>query len=177
MFITMKIATRLILGIALAGAAACNGATEASTGPGGGEQPGDDGSPANISGTFRLATHDGNPLPALVWYDNTAEGIDAEMWIESGSIVLRPDSSYTQSDLSRLVIEGVSEQTRNSQTAGTYSFDPYDPGADYGTLVFRGENGGQSTCDLTQISITCRASVPGPAGGMDIPVVLVYVRE
>jgi len=170
----MMIATRLVLAGVLAGAAACSGAT----GPAGGtEEPGDDDGPADISGTFRLATHNGNSLPALVWYDDTAEGIDAEMWIESGSIVLRPDSTYRQSDVSSLIIEGVSEQTRNSHTDGTYSFAPIDPGAVEGALAFRGENGGQSTCDLTRHSITCRAFVPGPAGGMDIPVVLVYVRE
>ena len=176
MYITTRIATRLLLGIVVAGAAACSAGSDAGTGPSGGTEPPGD-APANITGTFRLASHDGNPVPALVWYDDTAEGIDAEMWIESGSIVLRPDSTYRQTDISRLVIEGVSEQTRNSVTDDTYSFAPYDPGADYGTLTFRGEHGGQVTCPLTQFSITCPASVPGPAGQSDISVTLVYVRE
>jgi hypothetical protein len=176
MHTTTRIAARLLLAVSVGVAAACSAGSDTGTGPSGGTEPPGD-TPAKITGTFRLATHDGNPVPALVWYDDTAEGIDAEMWIDRGSIVLRPDSTYRQTDISRLVIEGVSEQTRNSATDGTYSFAPHDPGADYGTLTFRGEHGGQVTCPLTQISIACPASVPGPAGGPDIAVTLVYVRD
>src|SRR5688572_7918188 len=110
---TSKIA-RLALGLALAGALGCSGATGGTTGPAGdSEPPGGDNAPADVSGTFKLTSHNGNSLPALVWYDNTAEGIDAEMWIENGSIVLRSDGTYRHSDASSLIIEGVSAQTWN----------------------------------------------------------------
>jgi len=84
---TTKLATRLLLGIALVGSAAC-GASDGNTGPAGGTEPPDDPA-ASITGTFHLATHNGNPLPALVWDDHTADGFGAQMYALSGSIVLR----------------------------------------------------------------------------------------
>ena len=178
---TKKIATRLLLGIALVGSAACNGGSDGSTGPAGGTEPPDHPA-ASITGTFHLATHNGNPLPALVWDDHSAAGFGAQMYALSGSIVLRPDGSYRQTGDSRLVIEADAAhpgtaQVWNSITDGSYSFAPLDPGADYGELTFRGESGGQVTCPLTQFSITCPASVPGPVGQPDVAVTLVYVRD
>ena len=178
---TKKIATHLLLGIFLVGSAACGAGSDGGTGPAGGTEPPDDPA-ASITGTFHLATHNGNPLPALVWDDHSAAGFGAQMYVLSGSIVLRPDSSYRQTGESRLVIEADgphpgSAQVWNSITDGSYSFAPLDPGADYGELTFRGESGGQVTCPLTQISITCPASVPGPVGQPDVAVTLVYVRD
>lgn len=178
----MKTAIRLFLGIAMVGAAACSAGSDVSTGPGGGTEPPDTPA-AGIAGNFRLAIVNGNSVPAMVWDDHTAEGFGAQMYIVSGSIVLRPDSTYRQISNSRLVIEGVTDQTWNSINDGTYSFTPYDGGAGYepsnpeGTITFKGENGGQITLPLTGYTITHQAMIPGAVGGPDVPVTLVYVRE
>jgi hypothetical protein len=177
----MRTAIRLFLGIAIVGSAACSAESD-STGPGGGtEDPTPP--PVGIGGKFRLVSVNGAPPPAMVWNDHTAEGFGAQMYIVSGSILLRPDSTYRQTSNSRLVIEGVTDQTWNSINDGTWSFTPYDGGSGYepttpeGTITFRGEAGGQITLPLTGYTITQQATLPGAEGGPDVPVTLIYIRE
>jgi hypothetical protein len=75
-----------------------------------------------------------NPLSTPVWVDNTA-GFTATMYLTSGSIVLRSDSTCTQTIHGRLVISGVSDISNTRTTEGTYSFAPHHPGETNGTLT------------------------------------------
>jgi hypothetical protein len=165
-------AARLVLPVFPALAVACSGGGADSTGP----APGS-GTPSSgdISGTFELATVNGNPLSTPVWVDNTVDEFSATMYLTSGSIVLRPDSTYTQIIHGRLVISGVSDISNMRTTSGTYSFAPSEPGANNGTLTMHA-NGAQQTLQLTQISITQQTTIPGAAGQPDVPMTLVYVR-
>jgi hypothetical protein len=179
----MRALTRLFLGIATVGAAACSGGSDAGTGPSSGTEPPDTPPAASVAGTWQLSTVNGSSLPTMIWDDHTAEGFGAQMYIVSGSIVLRADGTYRQTSNSRLVIEGVTDQTWNSINDGTYSVSVYDGGSGYdptnteGTITFRGEAGGQITLPITGYTITQKAMIPGAAGGPDVPVTLVYVRE
>lgn len=165
-------ASSLVLPFLAALAVACSAGGADSTGP----APGP-GAPASgsITGTFELATVNGNPLSTPVWVDNTVEEFSATMYLTSGSIVLRPDSTYTQTIHGRLVISGVSDLNDTRTTSGTYSFAPSEPGADNGTLTMHA-NGAQQTLQLTQISITQQTTIPGAVGQADVPMILVYVR-
>jgi hypothetical protein len=179
----MRAVTRLFLGIATVGAAACSGGSDSGTGPSGGSEPPDTPPAASVAGTWKLTSANNNALPALIWDDHTAEGFGAQMYIVSGSIVLRADGTYRQTSNSRLVIEGVTDQTWGSINDGTYSVSVYDGGSGYdptnveGTITFRGEAGGQITLPITGYTITHNAMMPGAAGGPDVPVTLIYVRE
>jgi hypothetical protein len=175
---TTRIAARLLLGIAVAGAAAC-GAGE-TTGPAGGTEPPDaPGAPASVIGTYKLKLVNGGPLPALLWYDETAAGIGAEMYIESGSIVLRADSTFRSTSVSSLIIEGVGDQVQTSINDGTYSFIP-DPGTNPGEGVIwvRGENGGTDTLLVSSVegTLLAHAMIPGAVGQPDVEVTSFYSR-
>ena len=179
----MRAVTRLFLGIATVGAAACSGGSDSGTGPSSGSEPPDTPPAASLTGTWRLTSVNGNSLPTMIWDDHTAESFGAQMYIVSGEIVLRSDSTYRQTSNSRLVIEGVTDQTWGSINDGTYSVSVYDGGSGYdptnveGTITFRGEAGGQITLPITGYTITQQAMIPGAAGGPDVPVTLIYVRE
>lgn len=167
---SLRRVSSLVLPFIAALAAACGAGGADSTGPGPATQPSGD-----ITGTFELAAVNGNPLSEPVWVDNTVEEFSATMYLTSGSIVLRPDSTYTQTLHGRLVISGVSDLNNTRTTSGTYSFAPSEPGADNGTITVHA-NGAQQTLLLTQISITQQTTIPGAVGQPDVPLTLVYVR-
>jgi hypothetical protein len=177
---TTKISTRLLLGIALVGSAACGAGSDGTGGsPAGTEPPDTPKAPASISGTYPLRLVNGGPLPALLWYDQTADHMDAEMCALSGSIVLRPDGTYRHTSVSSLTIEGVGDQVWTSINDGTYSFTP-DPGTveGEGIVTFTGENGGQGTMLFSPIDYTLlqHTTIPGAVGQPDVPVTMFYRR-
>jgi hypothetical protein len=176
----MKTAGRLLLGIALAGAAACSAGTGDTTGPGDGTPPDSPDAPGpSVVGTYTLTLANGGPLPALLWYDNAAEGMDAEMYVLSGSIVLRSDGTYRATKVSNLIIEGVGEQVSTSITDGTYAFIS-SPGTDQGEGVIRltGEAGGQIDLLFSPLDNTLlqHAMIPGGVGQPDMEVTFFYRR-
>jgi hypothetical protein len=173
----MRTAVRLFLGIAIVGAAACS-AGDGATGPAGGTEPPDTPeTPTNISGTYQLVSVNDGGLPALLWYDNTAENMDAEMYILSGSIVLRPDGTFRSTQVSSLTIEGVSDLVSTSITDGTWRFalDEHDPTK--GIVGFTAENGGaEYGLQWADFSIRHHAMIPGAPGQPDVAVEQLYVR-
>ena len=176
---TTKIVTRLFLGIAAAGAAACSAGE--TTGPAGGTEPPDPPPALSITGTYRLTTVNGGPLPALLWYDDTAEGFDAEMYLESASIVLRADGTFRSTSVSSLIIEGVGEQVETSINDGTYVYahnrtecEPSECVA--GQVLLTGENGGRATLGIANRTIHSTAMIPGAPGEPDIRVEKFYER-
>ena len=179
----MKIAAHLLLGIALAGAVACS-AADGPTGPAGGTEPPETPQTPSVVGTYTLKSVNGSGLPALLWYDDTAYEMDAEMYILSGTIVLRNDGTFRSTSVSQLIIEGDGvhpgiEQVQTSINDGTYTVAP-DPGSiDGGTLVqIRGENGGESSLPYDPVHRTLlhSATIPGAPGEPDISVLSLYSR-
>jgi len=181
---TMKIAAHLLLGVALTGAAACSGATEGPTGPAGGTEPPDDPQTPSVVGTYTLRTVNGSGLPALLWYDDTAYEMDAEMYVLSGTIVLRSDGTFRSTSESSLTIEGDgvhpgSDMVQTSINDGTYTVAPDPVAIDGGMLVqITGENGGQASLpyDPVERTLLHSAMIPGAPGEPDINVVYLYGR-
>jgi len=178
---TMKIAAHLLLGVALAGAGACSGAADGPTGPAPGTEPPDTPHTPSVAGTYMLTLVNGGPLPALLWYDDTATDMDAEMYILEGSIVLRSDGTFRSTSVSQLVIEGVGEQVKTSINEGTYAYahntqDCEPSECVEGLLHITGENGGTATLGIAGRAITHLAMIPGAPGEPDIQVAYIYER-
>jgi hypothetical protein len=181
---TMKTAARLLLGIALAGAAACGGAADGPSGPAGGTEPPETPQTPSVTGTWTLKLVNGHELPALLWYDDTAADMDAEMYILSGSIVLRSDGTFRSTSVSQLVIQGdgVHDGVDMSETSindGTYTVEP-DRGSNGGNwlIQLRGENGAQGGVSYDPVGGTLLSSamIPGAPGQPDISVIKEYSR-
>jgi hypothetical protein len=174
----MRTAIRLCVGIAIVGATACSAGDGGATGPAGGTEPPDTPeTPTNISGTYQLSLVNDGPLPALLWYDNTAEDMDAEMYVLSGSIVLHPDGTFRSTMVSSLTIEGVSDLVSTSITDGTYRFEPEPGDPTRGIIGLTAENGGaEFGLHFADFSIRAHAMIPGAPGEPDVEVVKLYVR-
>jgi hypothetical protein len=172
----IRTAIRLCLGIAIVVVAACS-AGDSATGPAGGTPPDTPEAPTNISGTYKLSLVNDGPLPALLWYDNTAEDMDAEMYVLSGSIVLHPDGTFRSTMVSSLTIEGVSDLVSTSITDGTYRFEPEPGDPTRGIIGLTAENGGaEFGLYFADFSIRAHAKIPGAPGEPDVEVVKLYVR-
>ena len=180
---SMRMAAGLLLGIALAGAAACSGA-DGATGPAPGTEPPDSPQPPSAVGTYALEAVNGSGLPALLWYDDSAAPMDAEMYVRSGSIVLRSDGTFRSTSVSELIIQGDgahpgTDMVQTSINDGTYTVAP-DPGAvDGGLLVhITGENGGQASLpyDPVEHTLLHSAMIPGAPGEPEIGEVYLYRR-
>jgi hypothetical protein len=172
----MKMAAGLLLGVILAGAAACSGAGD-STGPAPGTDQPDTPQPPSLVGASALQVVNGGGLPALLWYDNTAGNMPAEMYIRGGSIVLRSDGTLGGTSVSELTVQGDAvhagiDQVQTSINDGTYTVAP-DPNAVDGRLLVQitGENGGQATLpyDPVEQTLLHTATHPGAPGEDDVP--------
>jgi hypothetical protein len=180
----MKIPGHLLLEIALAGAVACSGAADGPTGPAGGTEPPDTPQTPSVTGSYTLRSVNGSSLPALLWHDDTAANMDAEMYILSGSIVLRADGTFRSTSVSQLVIEGDgahpgTDMVQTSINDGTYTVAPEPGSLDGGMLItFRGENGGVDNlpCDPVGRTLLQHAMIPGAPGQPDIDVAYLYAR-
>jgi len=179
---TMRTTALLLLGIALAGTAACGGATGEATGPAPGTEPPAPPTTPSIAGTYTLQLVNDSRLPFLLWHDDTAYEMDAEMYILSGSIVLRPDGTFRSTSVSQLVIAGDgvhpgTDMVETSITDGTWKFepDPTDPAK--GVVGFTAENGGgEYGLYFADFSIRQHVTIPGAPGESDIQLVKLYIR-
>ena len=180
----LKMAAHLFLGIAVAGAAACSGTGDGPTGPAGGTEPPGSPQPPSVVGTWTLSYVNGSELPALLWYDNTAGTMDAEMYLLSGSIVLRSDGTFRSTHVSQLVIEsdgtmpGV-DLVETSITDGTYTIEP-DQGSNGGNwlIQLKAEDGAQGGISYDPVGGTLLSSttIPGAPGEPEISVLKEYGR-
>jgi hypothetical protein len=173
----MRTAIHLCLSVAIVGAVAYS-AGDGATGPAGGTQPPESPeTPGNISGTYKLSLVNDGPLPALLWYDQTAADMDAEMYILSGSIILRPDGTFRSTMVNSLTIEGVSDLVSTSITDGTYRFEPDAGDPTRGVVGLTAENGGaEFGLYFADFSIRAHAMIPGTPGEPDVEVVKLYIR-
>jgi hypothetical protein len=182
---TLTMASHLLLGVAVAVTAACSAGS--GTGPSAGTEAPDapEAPGAAVSGSYTLKSVNNHALPTLLWDDHTAEGFGAQMYILSGSIVLRvEDSSFTSTDVSKLAIEGVGEQVWTSTTNGKWMFvynneqigcDPSECGW-AGEVRLTGENGAHGTMYFTGGTLSSTAMIPGAPGQTDLEVFKQYER-
>jgi hypothetical protein len=175
---TMKIVSRVLWGFTLAAVAACNG--DGGTGPGPGtESPAPPEVPAGtITGTWMLTSVNNSPLPAMLWDDHTAEGFGAQMYITSGEIVFRSDSTFSSHEISKLTIEGVGDQVAHSFKDGRWMFyygnaevGCYPPECGwFGEVRLTTSDGAQGTLHFTNGVLASEAMIPGAPGEPEINV-------
>lgn len=173
---TMNALSRVLWAVVLTTVAACGGDT--GTGPGAGTEP-----PPNpevpagtISGTWTLRSVNNGPLPAMLWDDHTAEDFGAQMYIMSGEIVFRSDSTFSSHEISKLNIEGVGETVGHSFKDGRWMF--YYGNAEVGCFppecAWFGEvrltlsDGTQGTLHFTNGVLASETTIPGAPGEADI---------
>jgi len=129
----------LVLGAALATLAACGSDTTNGTGP------------MNVSGSYSLATVDGNTLPYTI--PGTGDNVRV---VTSATATLNTDNSYT-------VVASGTENGSDSQIltdAGTYSVSG-------STVTFTSSTFGGASYSAVATSSTITATVPGVIVGSD----------
>jgi hypothetical protein len=179
---TMKIMSHVLWGLILAIVAACNADDGSGPGPGT-ESPAPPEVPAGtITGTWTLQSVNDHPLPSMLWDDQTADGFGAQMYIVSGEIVFRSDSTFSSHEISRLTIEGVGDQVAHSFKDGRWMFyygneevGCFPPDCPwFGDVRLTTSDGAQGTLHFTNGTLASQAMIPGAPGEADITVRKVY---
>jgi len=131
-----------------------------------------------------LRSVNNKPLPALLWDDHTADGFGAQMYIMSGSIDLRSDSTFSSHEVSKLTIEGVGDQVSHSFIDGRWMFvygndqigcDPSECGW-VGEVRLTRKDGGQGVMYFTNGMLASESMIPGAVGEGDMEVRKQYER-